>query len=192
MTSGQQDLISGARRLAEKLVKKGKVAVIPPNVIASVEEALFGPWLYKDSEHPLGWDPNTQRIHALRNKAPTNDTAGRSVAAAVFLATQALPLFPCFARGGRLMTTGFYRDGDDQEWFEWPIWRAPLAIDALRSLVARPFTADLKLCGVDVVYHCPRIRSPGSSEGNYRVFGHASERLWPAGAAGEAVSLQQR
>src|SRR2546422_48910 len=81
-----------------------------------------------DDEHSLGWDPNSQRLHALRNRAPTNDDQNRSVAPAVFLATQALPLFPCFASGEDLHTTGFYRD-NGEDWFSWPIWHNPISLE---------------------------------------------------------------
>ena len=142
-----------------------------------IEEALFGPWIYKDKEHSLGFDPRGQRFHALMNVAPTNESNKGSVSAATFLAIQALPLFPCFVGNGRLLTTGFYRDDNREDWFSWPIWRTPITLDTLRSLLAHPFTVDLKARGVEVVYHCRRA-STGGDKGDYRVFSHASERPW--------------
>lgn len=179
MTSGQQDLISGARKVAEKLAKRSRKNQIQEKVRQKIQEALFGPWSYRDDEHSLGWDPNSQRLHALRNKAPTNDDKNRSVSGAVFLATQALPLFPCFAVGRSLYTTGFHRD-DGEDWFSWPIWRDPVSLDTLRSLLAHPFTADLQRRGIELVYRCRRVRT-GGAEGNYQVFSHAQQRPWPRG-----------
>lgn len=176
MTSGQQDLFAGVLKVAEKLAKRSKQDLIPPAVRQEIEKALFGPWGYEDDEHSLGWDPNVQRLHALRNKAPTSDNKRRSVRAAVFLATQALPLFPCFAVGGRLRTTGFHRHEDD-DWFAWPIWRDPISLDILRSLLAHPFSADLRGRGVEVAYRCRQTHT-GGSEGNYQVFSHPEERPW--------------
>jgi hypothetical protein len=98
------------RKAAAKLAKRSKKGEVSTEIARMVKEALFGPWKYVHDEHSLGWDPQGQRLHALRNKAPTNDAKRRSVCAAVFLATEALPLFPSFAVRNRLQTTGFHRD----------------------------------------------------------------------------------
>lgn len=140
------------------------------------EEALKGPWRYQNDHHSLGWDPQGQRLHALRSKAPTNDTARRSVRAAVFLASLALPMFPCFAIGGRLRTTGFHRD-DDHDWFAWPVWREPISLPALRSLLFQSFDHDLEQRGVNVVYRS-RVAHTGGSQGDYKIFSHPEERAW--------------
>ncbi len=176
MTSGQQDLLSGVLKTAGKLAKRSSSDKIPSSVWKGIEKALFGPWTYEDDEHSLGWDPNVQRLHALRNMAPGPDTKRRSVCAAVFLATQALPLFPCFAVGSRLRTTGFHRD-DDEDWFSWPVWSEAISLDTLRSLLAQPFSADLRQRGVEIVYRCRRSHT-GGTQGNYQVFSHAEERPW--------------
>lgn len=166
------DLTSGNQGLLKSLK-----AVAGEGREDSVREALLGPWQYRDHEHALGWDPQTQRLHALRGKLPGQDTTNRSVRAALFLASQALPLFPCFAVAGKLRTTGFYRE-KGEDWFSWPIWRAPISLDTLRSLLAHPFSNDLRSRGVVVVYRCRRVRT-GGSEGNYQVFSHAEQRPWP-------------
>lgn len=170
------DLTSGNQRFLESVLSLAHKS--KPVSEEAVREALIGPWQYRDDAHSLGWDPQTQRLHALRYKLPENDKANRSVRAAVFLATQALPLFPCFARGRSLYTTGFHRDDNGADWFSWPVWRDPLSLDVLQSLLMHPFTADLRNRGVEVVYRCRRVRT-GGAEGNYQVFSHASERPWP-------------
>lgn len=176
MTSGNQNFVTGLKDVVKTVIASQKKRKGASNATL-IQEALLGPWSYTDKEHSLGWDPTTQRLHALRNKAPAGDKQKRSVAAAVLLASQALPLFPCFAVGGWLRTTGFHHD-DEGDWFSWPIWRAPLSLDALRTLVAQPFTRDLKERGVAVVYRCHRSRT-GGDQGNYRVFGHPTKRPWP-------------
>lgn len=176
LTSGNQRLLTNIRVLAGEPRQKGGKP--QPFTEDMVREALFGPWLYRDPDHALGWDPQTQRLHALRHKLPEQDKENRSVRGAVFLASQALPLFPCFAVEGRLRTTGFHRD-KDLDCFAWPIWRDPISLTTLRSLLAHPFNNDLRRRGVEVVYRCRRVRT-GGSEGNYQVFSHAEERPWPA------------
>jgi hypothetical protein len=175
LTSGNQHLLKNIRVLAgDPSAKNGK---LNPFTEEAVREALLGPWLYRDAEHSLGWDPQTQRLHALRQKLPEQDKAKRSVRAAVFLASQALPLFPCFAVNGRLRTTGFNRDSGE-DWFAWPVWRDPISLDTVRSLLAHPFNKDLRRRGVEIVYRCRRVRT-GGSEGNYQIFSHSEQRLWP-------------
>ncbi len=175
MTSGQQDLLKKkGREPAERLAKRSRTDGIPDTVRKSIEEALFGPWRYEDDDHPLGWDPQMQRLHALRNKAPTNDDKNRSVRAAVFLASQALPLFPCFSVNGRLQTRGFRRIGRN-DWFYWPVWQAPISIDVLKSLLAHVPSTDLTERSVIAVYRCLRA-STGGAKGDYRVFS-CSERV---------------
>ena len=175
LTSGNQHLLKNIRVLAgEPKEKKGKSR---PFTEDGVREALLGPWLYQDEEHSLGWDPQTQRLHSLRNRAPTGDKQKLSVRIAVFLASQALPLFPCFAVGSRLSTTAFHSDAGD-DWFAWPIWHHPISIDVLRSLLAHPFSIELRKRGVEIVYRCRRSHT-GGSEGDYHVFSNAQQRLWP-------------
>ena len=64
----------------------------------------------------------------------------RGTYAAVFLASCSLPLFPCFAIKGRLQTTAFHREREE-DWFTWPIWRHPISLDVLRSLLAYHLTS---------------------------------------------------
>ena len=98
------------------------------------DEALFGPWRYATSEWGAGWDPGTERMHALRFKAPTKDKTA-SVAAAVWLAFEALQLFPTFSVAGRVETVGWL-ERDRLDHFRWPLPSEPLSLGALGVLVA--------------------------------------------------------
>ncbi|HXG10879.1 MAG TPA: hypothetical protein VNK04_14060 [Gemmataceae bacterium] len=137
MTAGQQKFLKSVRELAASLTlasqvkrrKKQHGSSADP-VRSAFREALFGPWTYGDDFHSLGWDPSTEALHALSAIAPT-DAGPKSVRAAVWLAVEALPLFPCFPVAGRLHTRGFSRTADE---FRWPIWQEPISLDALRSL----------------------------------------------------------
>ena len=151
LTSGNQLFLKSILALAgqrddrgKKKKKENKDLQQEQVTEEAIREALFGPWQYRDDHHSLGWDPQTQRLHALRHKLPEQDKANRSVRIAVFLASQALPIFPCFVTDhGRFRTTGFFRE-NGEDWFSWPIWRVPITLETLRSLVTHPFTADLK------------------------------------------------
>ncbi|MGH8587763.1 MAG: type I-G CRISPR-associated protein, Cas3-extension family [Gammaproteobacteria bacterium] len=124
MTSGQQEFLKNLKELAESMRK---------NPVGAFREALFGPWQYMDPFHSLGWDPTTERLYALRHRAPTKE-APCCVRAAVWLAYESLPLFPTARVGTRLRTTGFSR-ADGEVRFTWPLWTRPIGLSTLRSLL---------------------------------------------------------
>ena len=140
MTAGQKKFLKSARELAESLDPTQLLSARqkPDQRLESCRgafsEALFGPWRYQDSEHSLGWDPGTEALHAFSAAAPT-DAGPASVRAAVWLAFESLPLFPCVPVGSRLRTAGFDREG---ERFVWPLWNAPISLPVLRSLLTCP------------------------------------------------------
>jgi hypothetical protein len=96
-------------------------------------EALFGPWSYATAEWGAGWDPGTERMHALRFKAPTKDKTA-CVAGAVWLAFEALPLFPTFSSTGAVRTVGWV-EHDRLDHFRWALPGVPIGLDALRVLL---------------------------------------------------------
>lgn len=146
MTSGQQRFVAMAEELAraldpqshgeagdrgsERKTARGRISR-EDEALAAFREALFGPWRYQDEQHSFGWDPSTERLHALRAQSPTSE-APLGVKAAIWLAFESLPLFPSAATGGRLHTGGFSPTGDQ---FSWPIWENPISLGALRSLL---------------------------------------------------------
>lgn len=187
LTSGNQRLLSTLRDLAQGLALANTLPASSTKkqrdahraARDAIHEALIGPWLYRDDDHSLGWDPSTQRLHALRNKVPEHDKANRSVRGAVFLASQALPLFPVFCSQGRARTTGFTRgrqggagwttDATERDdWLTWPVWDRPISIDALRVLLGQQSSARLAGRGVVAVYRSRRAKT-GGSQGDYRV-----------------------
>jgi hypothetical protein len=125
MVSGQQSFLNG---LSEILAH----ARIDP--LATFREALVGPWSYQTSLHSLGWDPNTERLHALRHRAPTSEKPS-CVAGAVLLALWALPMFPAVSEAGRVRTTGFTRDRNGSQYFSWPVFSCPIGLYELKSLL---------------------------------------------------------
>ncbi|MEW6247042.1 MAG: hypothetical protein AB1555_10065 [Nitrospirota bacterium] len=124
MTSGQQKFLKSVREVAESLRNGSEDAI---------REALFGPWHYQDQYHSLGWDPITERMYALRYRAPTSEQPV-CVRAAVWFAVEALPLFPTVVARGRLDTAAFAKQ-DGVARFVWPIWSKPIGLDTLRTLL---------------------------------------------------------
>jgi len=120
-------------------------------------EAIFGPWRRMDNINSLGWDPSAKRSHAVRHIAPTNDVF-HCVRAAVWLAVEALPLYPTAAVSGKLLTIGF--TATKPMTFVWPIWEPPISLDTLRTLI---MTSDNKASllkrGVTAIYRSERAES---------------------------------
>jgi hypothetical protein len=156
MTSGQQKFLASVVALAQDLRHN------PQRTSEAFAEALWGPWRYRDRGHALGWDPDSERRHAYEAQSPTK-TQAVSVRAAVWLAFEALPLFPTAAVAGRLAVGGFDRA---HQWLSWPLWDAPLALPTVRSLLSlaeltlpHPPTERLHTMGIGCVYRSWRAQS---------------------------------
>lgn len=104
---------------------------------AHIEEALFGPWQYRDEKYSLRLDPREDRRYALMAVDPTaSSNKPRTVWGANRLAFEALRLFPVIGgqRNARTVcVTGSRRDGVR---FCWPLWERPLSLDVVRTLLA--------------------------------------------------------
>ena len=124
MSVARQKFLADARRLASDLMGD--------DAAPAYMEALFGPWKYRDDQHSLGWDPSTVKLGAFTYKAPTG-MANLGVRAAVWLAFESLPLFPCFSSRG-LETRGFIRSGR-KAFLSWPVWRPAIGLAELATLL---------------------------------------------------------
>lgn len=182
MTDGQQGLMKSVRELAKSVVqrKQGR---------ETFQEALFGPWQYEDTQHSLGWDPSTESLYALRANDPTvsKNQKKRSVRAAIYLAAEALPLFPCAPEGSKLVTRGFSEIPKEERTkterkeakeivFSWPVWRNPLCLEEIRSLLAlktltweKPPLSELRAIGIAEVFRSHKIKT-GGDQGNRYIF----------------------
>lgn len=120
-TAGQQQFL--------KMVEDLRVGVTE----ADVREALDGPWEGASKLPSLSWDSTQARLYALRASDPSSEKRG-SVAAANWLAFQALALFPVAPRGSRLFTTGV-RGGWKDSNLTWPLWDSPLSLPVAAALL---------------------------------------------------------
>lgn len=123
MASGQQSFIDTMRRIHVRTQKQDVW-----------REALFGPWIYATDEWGAGWDPGSERLHALRAQAPTKDKT-TCVVGAVRLGFEALPLFPTFSIARTVRTVGWVRRRRLDR-FRWPIPSVPVSVETLRVLLA--------------------------------------------------------
>ena len=159
MTGGPQEFLASVVELAGKLggSASGRRASKKPE--AAFREALFGPWRYEDDQHSLGWDPSTIKLGAFTHKAPTK-MANAGVMAAVWLAFESIPLFPCFTVGKRLGLRSFAFQREQRDFaFAWPAWREPIGVDTLGFLLGLDYSdvACLAGRGVVAVYRSQRF-----------------------------------
>lgn len=124
MVSGQQSFLNGLREI---LVR------VRADASPAFREALLGPWSYQTLLHSLGWDPNTERLYALRHRSPTSEKP-TCVAGAVLLALWTLPLFPVVSAAGRALTVGFALE-DRLQYFSWPVFSTAIDLRELKSLL---------------------------------------------------------
>lgn len=138
---------------------------------SQLTEALFGPWQYRDVGFSMRWDPEDDRRYALRWFNPSGDAA-RNVRGANRLAIEGLRLFPTMPSTTNLATTGYSGQKASNTFWSWPIWEAPISLDACRSLLAhaeltkpQPSSALCQALGVIAVLRSQRITT-----GKFRNF----------------------
>jgi len=172
MSVARQKFLADARRLAAWLSEEpaGRGGKLAANAYV---EALFGPWKYGDDQHSLGWDPSTMKLGAFTYKAPTS-MVNSGVRAAVWLAFESLPLFPCFYSRRALQVTAFQKKEREYA-LCWPVWRVPVTLDTLRCLlgwaavVREPVPVDeLSARGVTSVYRSAKFK-PNKYMSNFRA-----------------------
>ena len=170
MSVARQKFLADARRLAaglsERAGRSGKSAT------DAYTEALFGPWKYADDQHSLGWDPTTMKLGAFAYKAPAS-MVNSGVRAAVWLAFESLPLFPCFCSRGLQLPS--FRHARREFTLCWPVWQAPISLDTLKCLLGlaaltqdSPPEEELAARGVTAVYRSARFK-PNKYLANFRT-----------------------
>jgi hypothetical protein len=133
MTVARQLFLADADGLTDNLAQPDKKRGDSVNT-ESFREALFGPWKYADNQHSRGWDPATILMGAFTPQDPS-PMKKAGVRAAVWLAMESLPFFPCFFQGG-LATCGFMRQGRKRS-FHWAVWETPLSLTTVHTLLAQ-------------------------------------------------------
>jgi len=130
---------------------------------AQLQEAVLGPWRYRDTQFSMRWDPEDDRRYSLRWQNPSTDPA-RNVRGANRLAIEALPLFPTMPTTKQLATTGFIGRKSNDTFWTWPIWTHPITVDTCRSLFAHvelakrePQLANLLPLGITAIFRSQRI-----------------------------------
>jgi hypothetical protein len=146
-----------------------------------IERVLFTSWDYGDEGLSLRWDPTEDRRYALMDRDPTaSGNEVRTMWMANLLAYRALALFPTAFGSGGLRATGW---DDEVRFFTWPLWREPIPLDVVRSLLqAQELVAvsphrlsELRARGIEAVYRAERIAV--GSGGNRKLNFTPSRRI---------------
>ncbi len=108
-----------------------------------VSEALFSFWQRPDATQSFRWDPNEDVRYAMRARDPTDSTTkdttqhGANRLAAIGLSV--LTVVPTIEFGRvRLAVLGGLRQHRGAFIFQWPIWRDPISLVHIRSLLGHP------------------------------------------------------
>ncbi len=117
-----------------------------------LREALFETWTRADDTFSFRWDPHEDVRYALRATDPTDSRTrettqhGANRLAAIGLSV--LTVAPRLRAGtARLEVLGGTRERDGGFAFQWPIWRHPISLAAIRALLGhgglgKPATRD--------------------------------------------------
>ena len=108
-----------------------------------LREALFVVWERPDATSSFRWDPDEDVRYALRATDPTDaKTKATTQHGANRLAAIGLSVFTVVPRRGRhqirLGLVGGHHETQGKVSVEWPIWREPISLAAIRALLVHP------------------------------------------------------
>lgn len=108
-----------------------------------LQRTLFCRWDYADplENQSLHLDPTEDRRHAHQWSQPSGDPERKragGMLGANRLAIEAFPLFVSVPEGDTLRTIGFTGTRASDTRWTWPIWKTPLSVSVVRSLLTLP------------------------------------------------------
>ncbi len=172
--AGHQHFLAGMREIASRCTRQ------------HLERTLFHDWDYADPLQgcTLRFDPSEDRRYAYQWKNPSKDT-DRSKSGAMLganrLAIEGIPLLQTVPVRSHLETVGFRGHKANNTAWTWPVWDAPLSLDAIASVLrladlqqVEPDHTMLAAMGICAVYRSRRFTT-----GKYRNFSPA-KAVWTA------------
>lgn len=128
-----------------------------------LQQAIETSWLYRDDQCALRWDPGEDKPYAVQWRNPSK-VGALSEKGANCLALFGMTCFPVIPVKGQAKTTGFELQKSNQTAFTWPVWKHPINLGVIRSLLTlselhqlQPDRRELELQGVAAAYRCYRI-----------------------------------
>jgi hypothetical protein len=130
----------GHQNFLKRLEKLGRAKPKGNEGALKIAEALFERWRYEDLAETFRWDIEEDRRYALGFADPSGQKI-RTVAGANRLAAIGFPVFVCAPSGNGLKTVAVRRARREIA-VTWPISTVPVALSALRALLAYPALLD--------------------------------------------------
>lgn len=128
-----------------------------------IQDSLASDWLYRDEKKSFRWDPAEDRGYALQWGNPSDDGA-LTERGANCLALFGMACIPVIPVRGQAETAGFGLKASKQSSFTWPVWRRPINLSVVRSLLTlsqlqreQPDRLELHSIGVAAAYRCNRV-----------------------------------
>jgi hypothetical protein len=128
-----------------------------------IQTAIASDWLYRDEKMSFRWDPAEDRGYALQWGNPSED-GSLTERGANCLALFGMACFPVIPVRGQVETTGFGLKEPKQASLTWPIWKHPINLSAVGSLLTfselqreQPDRLELDSLGVAAAYRCNRV-----------------------------------
>lgn len=108
-----------------------------------LREAIFASWHRPDDTPSFRWDPHEDVRYALRARDPTDaktkETTQHGANRLAAIGLSVLTVVPTHHMGTvKLAILGGYRGLGSKFEFRWPIWRAPVSLAGIRSLLGHP------------------------------------------------------
>lgn len=128
-----------------------------------IQNSLASDWLYRDEKRSFRWDPAEDRGYALQWGNPSDDGA-LTERGANCLALFGMTCFPVIPVNDQVETTGFGLKEPKQASLTWPVWKHPINLGVVRSLLTlsesqkkQPDRFELASLGIAAAYRCNRV-----------------------------------
>lgn len=128
-----------------------------------LQQAIETSWLYSDDQCALRWDPGEDKPYAVQWRNPSK-VGALSEKGANCLALVGMACFPVIPVKGQGETTGFGLKEPKQASLTWPVWKHPINLGVVRSLLTlselqreQPNRLELDSLGVVAAYRCNRV-----------------------------------
>ena len=140
---GWQHFMSRLASVPQELVPPARGPGRKKTIIGETDclrEALFEPWTRPDATFSFRWDPHEDVRYALRATDPTDsktkETTQHGANRLAAIGLSALTVVPRLrGASGQLAVIGGMRERGGGLAFTWPIWRHPISLAAIRSLL---------------------------------------------------------
>jgi hypothetical protein len=128
-----------------------------------LQQTVASDWVHEDDQCALRWDPGEDRGYALQWRNPSK-VGALSIKGGNCLALLGMRLFSTIPSKRKGETVAFGLKLPKQSSFTWPIWKHPVSLDLVTSLLCmsdlqreQPPRSTFESRGIVAVYRCDRV-----------------------------------